>query len=117
MGGCYTPPCIYGMNEWFANRVQNQGISVFETVLGAELATAVLAGDDTAATVFGSLIQLAQGELPNFISLPPLRCVATTAWMIGSPTFATMAVVGKVSDWAYGVASITLGVAAHATDP
>lgn len=117
MGGCYVPPCSYAMNEWFAQRVQNQGISVFETVLGAELATAVAAGDDTAATVFGLLIQLAQGEIANVISLPPLVCRATTAWMNAAILIATVVPVATISKWAVGSAAITLSATGHATDP
>ena len=55
MGGCYTPPCLNGMNEWLADRVMNQGVSVFGAVLQAEIATALTAGDTASAAQFTAL--------------------------------------------------------------
>ncbi len=85
MGGCYTPPCIYGMNDWLADRVMNQGVSVFGAVLQAEIATALTAGDTASAAQFTALVTRALGITPVSIKI---------------------AVVAFMSDWSYGVAAI-----------
>ncbi len=85
MGGVYDPPCAYGMAEWMAHRVRSQGISVFNTVLNGERATAVSAGDNVAALAFGQLIARTGNNAPLVVSLPAIVCRATTAWMVGNP--------------------------------
>lgn len=96
MGGCYIPPCAYGMNEWFADRVENQGIAVFGTVLQAETATALTAGDTVSAALFTALVTRALAITPISISL---ACVAF------------------VTDWSYAMATIRISATGHATDP
>ncbi len=96
MGGCYTPPCIYGMNDWLADRVMNQGVSVFGNVLQSEIATALTAGDTASAAQFTALVTRALGITPVSINL---ACVVS------------------ISDWAYAQASISFALSAHATDP